>query len=61
MRKVQTPILIFIGFLLFAGTFGTGFATATVINRHLNRSAEQNSTFDLFWEAWGLVQKDYYG
>ena len=59
--KTQTSILLFLGFLLFAGTFGAGFASATVINRYLRPTAEEPETFGLFWETWGLVEKDFYG
>ncbi len=59
--RLKTAILGFLGFLLFAGVFGSGFATATAVNRHLNPRAEQTDSFDLFWEAWGLVERDFYG
>jgi carboxyl-terminal processing protease len=59
--KTQTSILIFVGFLLLTGTFGAGFASAMVVNRHLNPRAEESETFDLFWEAWGFVEQDFYG
>jgi len=60
-NKVKSAILVFLGILLFAGTFGTGFATATVLNRHLNPMAEETDAFQLFWEAWGLVERDFFG
>jgi carboxyl-terminal processing protease len=60
-KRVKSAVLIFLGILLFAGTFGTGFATATVLNRHLNPTAEETDAFSLFWEAWGLVERDFYG
>ncbi len=59
--KTQTSILIFVGFLLLSGTFGAGFASAMVVNRHLYPRAEEPETFDLFWEAWGYVEQDFYG
>lgn len=59
--KTQTSILIFVGFLLLSGTFGAGFASAMVVNRHLNPRAEEPEAFDLFWEAWGFVEQDFYG
>lgn len=59
--KVQTSILAFVGFLLLATTFGAGFASATVINRHLSPRAEESDAFDIFWEAWRLVERDFYG
>ena len=60
-NRVKSAILVFLGILLFAGTFGTGFATATVLNRHLNPMAEETDAFQLFWEAWGLVERDFFG
>jgi carboxyl-terminal processing protease len=60
-KRLKTTLLIFLGILLFAGTFGTGFATATVINRHLNPTAEEADAFALFWETWRLVERDFYG
>jgi carboxyl-terminal processing protease len=60
-NKVKSAVLVFLGILLFAGTFGTGFATATVLNRHLNPMAEETDAFQLFWEAWGLVERDFFG
>lgn len=59
--KTQTSILIFVGFLLVTGTFGAGFASAMVVNRQLNPRAEEPEAFDLFWEAWGYVEQDFYG
>ena len=59
--RTQTLTLIFIGFLVVSGTFGAGFASATVINRHLSPRAAEPKTFDLFWEAWGLVEQDFFG
>jgi len=59
--KLKTLILGFIGFLVLIGTFGTGFATATAINRRMHPIAEEGAGFDLFWEVWGLVEQDFYG
>jgi len=59
--KQQTPLLIFVGFLILTATFGAGFASATVITRHLTPQADEPETFDLFWEAWGYVEQDFYG
>jgi carboxyl-terminal processing protease len=59
--RIQTWTLVFIGFLIISGTFGAGFASATVIQRHLNPRGTEPETFDLFWEVWGLVEQDFYG
>jgi carboxyl-terminal processing protease len=58
---VRYPILIFLGFLLLVSSFGGGFATATVITRSLSPRVQDAATFDLFWEAWNLVEKEFYG
>ena len=59
--KLHISIVIFLGFLLFAATFGTGFATAMVVTGGHSAAALQASGFDLFWEAWDLVRQDFYG
>ena len=59
--RTQTITLIFLGFLILTGTFGAGFATSVVIQRHLKPSATEPETFGLFWEAWGLVERDFHG
>lgn len=60
-RRVRYSILLFLGFLLLVSSFGAGFASATVITRHLNPRVQGTATFDLFWEAWNLVEKEFYG
>ncbi len=59
--KIQSWTLVFIGFLIISGTFGAGFASATVIQRRLNPRGTEPETFNLFWEVWGLVEQDFYG
>lgn len=58
--RIQIPLIIFISFVLFAGVFGAGFATALVIYRHQNPTAD-NDAFGLYWEVWDLVEKEFYG
>lgn len=59
--RKQTPLLIFAGFLILTATFGAGFASATVITRHHSPRAEEPESFDVYWEAWGFVEQDFYG
>ncbi len=59
--RVRYPILLFLAFLLLTSSFGAGFASATVITRRLTPALQEVATFDLFWEAWNLVEKEFYG
>ncbi|MBN1316843.1 MAG: S41 family peptidase [Anaerolineales bacterium] len=58
--KIQIPIILFTSFVLLAGVFGAGFATALVINRHQNPVVIEDS-FALFWEVWDLIEQDFFG
>lgn len=59
--RVQLAAIAFVCFLLTISVFGTGFATATVVNQHLHPRAEESTAFDLYWEVWGLLEKEFYG
>jgi carboxyl-terminal processing protease len=61
-NKVPIPILAFAGFLVFAAVFAAGFAAALLIDQRMDAtSTADNASFGLFWEAWELVRKDFYG
>jgi carboxyl-terminal processing protease len=63
--KKARPALLVLALLIFMSTaaFVAGYFANDLIDRHANAAvtSEESDTFSLFWEAWGWVERSYFG
>ncbi|UCC65571.1 MAG: S41 family peptidase, partial [Anaerolineae bacterium] len=58
-RVLTALTVLLIALLAFAAGFGTNWL---MMHRHLvSPTREPSEAFDLFWEAWHIVERDFYG
>jgi len=58
-RVLTVLTVLSIALLAFAAGFGTNWL---IMHRHLPPpTREPSEAFDLFWEAWHIVERDFYG
>jgi carboxyl-terminal processing protease len=60
-RTTRIAVLALVITGLIIGAFGAGIGATWLLMRPSTPDGEQATAFGLFWEAWHLVEKNYYG
>jgi carboxyl-terminal processing protease len=58
---VKILIAVTLAFSVITASYAAGFGTHWWLNKDNNPNAEEADHFTVFWEAWHLLERDFYG
>jgi carboxyl-terminal processing protease len=57
---IKVSIAVVLAFSVITGSYAAGYGTHWWLNKD-NPTTEQADQFTVFWEAWHILEKDFYG
>jgi carboxyl-terminal processing protease len=58
---VKVSIAIALAFSVMTASYAAGYGTRWWLNNQDNPTTEETDRFTVFWEAWHILEKDFYG